>query len=121
MADRRLLIGLACKADPRGMNRGQQKNEGGFKMCSWGINHGSLSRFRKVPVVLLLTAVGAFPFACPLSEQNFPAKPIQIFIPYGAGGVANLTMRLLAQKLTQRTKQQVVIENRPGAGGLLAA
>jgi len=89
-------------------------------MCSWGINHGSLSRFRKVPVVLLLTAVGAFAFDCALSEPNFPAKPIQIFIPYGAGGVADLTMRLLAQKLTERTKQQVVIENRPGAGGQLA-
>jgi tripartite-type tricarboxylate transporter receptor subunit TctC len=55
------------------------------------------------------------------SEPGFPTKPIHIFIPYGAGGVADLTMRLLAQKLTERTKQQVVIENRPGAGGLLSA
>jgi tripartite-type tricarboxylate transporter receptor subunit TctC len=55
------------------------------------------------------------------AEPAFPAKPIRIVIPYGAGGVADLTMRLLAQKLTERTKQQVVIENRPGAGGLLSA
>src|SRR5437016_9100950 len=55
------------------------------------------------------------------AEPTFPAKPIHISIPYGAGGVADLTMRLLAQKLTERTKQQVVIENRPGAGGLLSA
>lgn len=55
------------------------------------------------------------------AEPNFPIKPIHISIPYGAGGVADLTMRLLAQKLTERTKQQVVIENRPGAGGLLSA
>src|SRR5436305_822639 len=55
------------------------------------------------------------------AEPTFPSKPIHIFIPYGAGGVADLTMRLLAQKLTERTKQQVVIENRPGAAGLLAA
>jgi putative tricarboxylic transport membrane protein len=55
------------------------------------------------------------------AQPNFPAKPIHISIPYGAGGVADLTMRLLAQKLTERTKQQVVIENRPGAGGLLSA
>ena len=55
------------------------------------------------------------------SQPGFPAKPIHIFIPYGPGGVADLTMRLLAQKLTERTKQQVVIENRPGAGGLLSA
>jgi len=55
------------------------------------------------------------------AESSFPAKPVHISIPYGAGGVADLTMRLLAQKLTERTKQQVVIENRPGAGGLLSA
>jgi tripartite-type tricarboxylate transporter receptor subunit TctC len=73
-------------------------------------------------VAFLAAGVGTFTaFDCALSQPNFPAKPIQIFIPYGAGGVADLTMRLLAQKLTERTKQQVVIENRPGAGGLLAA
>jgi tripartite-type tricarboxylate transporter receptor subunit TctC len=55
------------------------------------------------------------------SEPSFPVKPIHVFIPYGAGGVGDLTVRLLAQKLTERTKQQVVIENRPGAGGLLSA
>jgi len=55
------------------------------------------------------------------SEQSFPTRPIQISIPYGPGGVADLTMRMLAQKLTERTKQQVVIENRPGAGGQLSA
>jgi tripartite-type tricarboxylate transporter receptor subunit TctC len=81
---------------------------------------GNLRPLRKTLAVFLVTAVGAFAFDGALSEPNFPAKPIQIFIPYGAGGVADLTMRLLAQKLTERTKQQVVVENRPGAGGLLA-
>jgi tripartite-type tricarboxylate transporter receptor subunit TctC len=73
-------------------------------------------------VAFLAAGVGTFAaFDCALSQPNFPAKPFQIFIPYGAGGVADLTMRLLGQKLTERTGQQVVIENRPGAGGLLAA
>jgi tripartite-type tricarboxylate transporter receptor subunit TctC len=58
---------------------------------------------------------------CARAQQGFPTKSIHIFIPYGAGGVADLTMRLLGQKLTERTRQQVVIENRPGAGGMLAA
>jgi tripartite-type tricarboxylate transporter receptor subunit TctC len=75
-----------------------------------------------VPVVFLAATVGTLTvFDCARSEPDFPTKPIQIFIPYGAGGVADLTMRLLGQKLTERTRQQVVIENRPGAGGLLAA
>ena len=50
-----------------------------------------------------------------------PNKPVRIFVPYGAGGVGDLTMRLLAQKLSENTGQQFVIENRPGAGGSLSA
>jgi putative tricarboxylic transport membrane protein len=69
----------------------------------------------------LMTIAGALKAGSARSEPTFPAKPIHISIPYGAGGVADLTMRLLAQKLTERTKQQVIIENRPGAGGLLSA
>jgi len=82
-----------------------------------GITRGTLRQLRKGLLVFVVAAVNALAFDCARSEPNFPAKPIAIFIPYGAGGVADLTMRLLAQKLTERTKQQVVIENRPGAAG----
>jgi tripartite-type tricarboxylate transporter receptor subunit TctC len=106
------------------MNRRQaRKDQGGFAMRSDNlrVRDGRL-RFLRAAVVLSLAAiVSTFAHDHARSESTFPAKPIQIFIPYGAGGVADLTMRLLAQKLTERTKQQVVIENRPGAGGLLAA
>jgi hypothetical protein len=81
-----------------------------------GIRYGDLRSLRMALALFLAASVGAFAaFDRALSEPIFPAKPIQIFIPYGAGGVADLTMRLLAQKLTERTKQQVVIENRPGS------
>jgi len=53
--------------------------------------------------------------------QSYPDKPVRIFVPYGPGGVGDLTMRLLAQKLSDNTGQQFVIENRPGAGGSLSA
>src|SRR5215467_11140161 len=86
------------------------------------IKSGDLRSWRMALTLFVAAAVAVFAaLDCARSETNFPTKPIQIFIPYGAGGVADLTMRLLAQKLTERTKQQVVIENRPGAGGLLAA
>jgi tripartite-type tricarboxylate transporter receptor subunit TctC len=52
--------------------------------------------------------------------DNYPSKPVRIFVPYGPGGVGDLTMRLLARKLSEQLKQQFVIENRPGAGGILA-
>jgi tripartite-type tricarboxylate transporter receptor subunit TctC len=69
----------------------------------------------------LAAIVGTVANDCARAEPGFPVKPIRISIPFGAGGVADLTMRLLAQTLTERTRQQVVIENRPGAGGLLSA
>ena len=55
------------------------------------------------------------------SDADYPSKPVRIFVPYGPGGVGDLTMRLLAQKLREKSGQQFVIENRPGAGGALSA
>lgn len=52
--------------------------------------------------------------------QNYPAKTIRIVVPFGAGGVADLTVRTVAQKLSQSLGQAVVIENKPGAGGVSA-
>jgi tripartite-type tricarboxylate transporter receptor subunit TctC len=78
--------------------------------------------FYRVPLVVALAAIASTVVQdCARSEPGFPVKPIRISIPYGPGGVGDLTVRLLAQKLTERTNQQVVIENRPGAGGLLSA
>ncbi|MDO8370337.1 MAG: tripartite tricarboxylate transporter substrate binding protein [Polaromonas sp.] len=54
------------------------------------------------------------------SAQNFPAKPLRIVVPFGAGGVADLTARTVAQKLGELLGQPVVIENKPGAGGVVA-
>jgi tripartite-type tricarboxylate transporter receptor subunit TctC len=51
----------------------------------------------------------------------YPDRPIRIVIGFGPGGLADITMRLVGQKLTELTGQQVVIENRPSAGGILAA
>ena len=53
--------------------------------------------------------------------KSYPNRPVKIFVPYGPGGVGDLTMRLLAQKLSDNTGQQFVIENRPGAGGSISA
>ncbi len=63
-------------------------------------------------------------FACgavSAHSQNFPAKPLRIVVPFGAGGVADLTARTVAQKMSEGLGQSVVIDNRPGAGGIVAA
>jgi tripartite-type tricarboxylate transporter receptor subunit TctC len=55
------------------------------------------------------------------SAQDYPSKLIKIIVPFGAGGVADLTVRLVAQKMSTSMKQPIIIENRPGAGGIVAA
>jgi tripartite-type tricarboxylate transporter receptor subunit TctC len=71
-----------------------------------------------IGLAVMGAALAAAMPAC--AESDYPNRPVRVFIPYGPGGVADVTMRLLAQKLGELTKQQFVIENRPGAGGLLA-
>jgi tripartite-type tricarboxylate transporter receptor subunit TctC len=67
-------------------------------------------------VLLLSVAVCAPAYA----QTKFPTRPVRLILPFGPGGVADVTMRLLGQKLGEKWGQQVVIENKPGAGGLLA-
>lgn len=51
--------------------------------------------------------------------QDYPARPIKLVVPIGAGGGTDILARHLAQKMTERLKQGVVVENRPGAGSIV--
>ena len=70
---------------------------------------------------LLIALLIGIASVVPASAQApYPNRPIRIVVPFGPGGFADITVRLLAQKLAERTSAQVVIENRPGAGGIVA-
>jgi tripartite-type tricarboxylate transporter receptor subunit TctC len=76
---------------------------------------------RKVAAIAaILTAVIAVPGAAQ-SPAEYPSRPISLLVPYAAGGVADVGMRILGEKLSSRLNAQFVIENRPGAGGVIAA
>jgi tripartite-type tricarboxylate transporter receptor subunit TctC len=74
------------------------------------------------------TAVFALPLlasglAAPAAraQAKYPDKPVRVILPFGAGGVADVTARLVAQALSEKLGQNFVIENMPGAGGIAAA
>ena len=55
------------------------------------------------------------------AQPRYPDKPIRLIIPFGAGGITDVAGRLVGQYLGEALSQQIVIENRPGAGGAIAA
>ncbi|MDO8770620.1 MAG: tripartite tricarboxylate transporter substrate binding protein [Burkholderiaceae bacterium] len=58
-------------------------------------------------------------FAAGVQAQSFPAKPVQIIVPYAAGGVTDILARIVAQRLTDKWRQPVIVDNRPGAGTVI--
>ncbi|MGH8814181.1 MAG: Bug family tripartite tricarboxylate transporter substrate binding protein [Advenella sp.] len=69
----------------------------------------------------LLLATGALAILPQAARAAYPDKPITIVIPFAAGGAADTLGRLLAEKIGQKVKQPVIVENKPGAGTLIAS
>ncbi|MGA9563543.1 MAG: tripartite tricarboxylate transporter substrate binding protein [Pseudolabrys sp.] len=67
----------------------------------------------------MLIALFVAMISVPVRADTYPSKPVRIIVPYGPGGIADVTMRLVAQDLSKRFGQQFIIENRPGAGGIV--
>jgi tripartite-type tricarboxylate transporter receptor subunit TctC len=59
-------------------------------------------------------------FSASIAAQPFPAKPIRVIVPFGPGGVADITARVVAPRLSEALGQQLVVENKPSAGGIVA-
>jgi tripartite-type tricarboxylate transporter receptor subunit TctC len=71
----------------------------------------------------IATVIAACLAAVPVTlvhAQAYPAKPIRLLVPFGPGGVGDITSRAVAQKMGEAMGQQVIIDNRPSAGGIVA-
>jgi tripartite-type tricarboxylate transporter receptor subunit TctC len=69
----------------------------------------------RIPLALIVVLVSALP----AGAQDWPAKPTKIVVPFAPGSTPDIIMRLIGEKLAAKSKQTVVIENKPGASGNL--
>src|SRR3954469_18263665 len=72
------------------------------------------TRLRACAVLVVLAGVASASFA-----QQYPSKPIRIVVPYPAGGGVDLTGRAIAQQLAVNFGVSIIVDNRPGAGGVI--
>jgi tripartite-type tricarboxylate transporter receptor subunit TctC len=72
---------------------------------------------RNALLSLVCAVLGAMPH--PADAQTYPSKPIRMIVAYGAGSGADIIARIVAEKLSEQMKNNVFVENRDGAGGLI--
>ncbi|HEV7267892.1 MAG TPA: tripartite tricarboxylate transporter substrate binding protein [Falsiroseomonas sp.] len=68
---------------------------------------------------LLFAAVGAALFAGLAPARAFPDRPIRLIVPYGPGGITDITARIIAPRLGEELGEQVVVDNRPGGAAMI--
>ena len=79
------------------------------------------------PTRLLLSWTAAIMVAClglaspSQAQSNYPARPIRVVVPFAAGGVADITIRIVTESLGEKMGQRFIVENSPGAAGVIAA
>lgn len=72
-------------------------------------------------ICLMLSAGLAGLGASPACAQDYPSRPIRIIVPFSAGGAVDGPTRMIAQELSKRLGQQVIVENKPGAGATIGS
>ena len=79
-----------------------------------------LIRYARAISLVVGALLGSFS-VCQTLAQDYPSRPIRVIVPFSAGGAVDGPMRVIAQELSKRLGQQVIVENRPGAGAMIGS
>ena len=74
-----------------------------------------------ITLIRAVMFVAGIALAAATHAQTYPSKPIRMVVPFAAGGITDVLIRVLSDKLQQRVGQSVLVDNRPGANGLIGA
>ena len=83
---------------------------------AWGV-----AEYRIFPLAAALVALIVSSVSPARAQADYPNRPVQLIIAYGAGTIGDVSMRILAEKMSARLGKNFVVENRPGAAGVIAA
>jgi tripartite-type tricarboxylate transporter receptor subunit TctC len=86
-----------------------------------GQRHGQGSLMKNAMLAILAVASLAFSASVPATGQDYPNRTITILVPFAAGGLTDVPVRLLATIMQERLRIPIVVENKPGASGTLGA
>src|SRR6476619_1413651 len=88
----------------------------------WAAQHEASGLSNRCASIAGVVALAAMLLTSQIADaQNYPNRPVRLILPFGAGGVADVTARIVTEKLGEKLGQRFIIENMPGAGGITAA
>ena len=80
-----------------------------------------MKAFNHLSSCLMAIALLGFASVASCAEDRFPSRPIRLVVPWPAGGTVDIVGRFLAERMTERLKTTVVVENKPGATGQIGS